>query len=82
VAQVLLDHPDHRAAIRRAQIAAFAPYAEIRENLIDADMRPDLLIRAMLAFLGAEVRQGHEADRVAARVFGGAPCPVARLAAP
>lgn len=75
VAQVLLEHPDHRRAIRRAQIAGFAPYAEIRENLIDADLRPDLLIRAMLAFLGAEVWTGGQAERVAARLFGGAPCP-------
>ena len=76
VAQVLLEHSDHRRAIRRAQIAGFAPYAEIRENLIDAEMRPDLLIRAMLAFIGAELRDGGQADRVAARVFGGVPCPV------
>lgn len=82
VAQVLLDHPDHRGAIRRAQIAAFAPYAEIRENLIDADLRPDLLIRAMLSFLGAELRGQAQGERIAARIFGGAPCPVARDGAP
>ena len=77
VAQVLLDHPEHRSAIRRAQIAGFAPYAEIRENLIDADVRPVLLIRAMLAYLGADVVAVRDACRIGAGFFAGTPCPTA-----
>jgi hypothetical protein len=75
VAQVLLDHPEHRSAIRRAQIAGFAPYAEIRENLIDADVRPALLIRAMLAFLGADGVRMPSDRQMQASFFEGTPCP-------
>ncbi len=75
VAQVLLDHPEHRSAIRRAQIAAFAPYAEIRENLIDADVEPAHLIRAMLAFLGAQDVRTPALGRLQAGFFAGTPCP-------
>jgi hypothetical protein len=76
VAQVLLEHPEHRSAIRRAQIAGFAPYAEIRDNLIDADMRPELLIRAMLAFMGAEAVTLPSDRQMGARFFAGTPCAV------
>lgn len=75
VAQVLLEHPEHRSAIRRAQIAGFAPYAEIRENLIDADMRPMLLIRAMLAFMGADGVRPTSERGMRAGFFAGSPCP-------
>ena len=34
VAAFLMAHPEHRAAARRAQIAARFPYAEIRDNTI------------------------------------------------
>ena len=76
VAQVLLEHPEHRSAIRRAQITGFAPYAEIRANLIDAEMRPVLLMRAMLAFMGAEAVALPNDRQMGARFFAGSPCPV------
>lgn len=82
VAQVLLEHPEHRSAIRRAQIAGFAPYAEIRDNLVDADMRPELLIRAMLAFMGAEGVALPCDRQMGARFFSGTPCPLPALTAP
>jgi hypothetical protein len=53
VADFLLRHPEWRHVIRRAQIAARHPYAEIRDNLIDASMRPIDLLRSKLAFFGA-----------------------------
>jgi hypothetical protein len=54
VADFLLRHPEWRHVIRRAQIAAQYPYAEIRDNLIDAGMRPIDLLRSKLAFFGAD----------------------------
>ena len=53
VAGFLLRHPEHRHIVRRAQIAARFPYAEIRDNTIDAAMLPIDLLRAKLSFFGA-----------------------------
>jgi len=53
VATVLLEHPEHRLMVRRAQMAAHHPYAEIRDNLIGADMLPIDMMRCKLAFFGA-----------------------------
>ena len=53
VAAFALRHPEHRQAIRRAQIAARHPYAEVRDNLIDAGMLPIDLMRFKLACFGA-----------------------------
>ncbi len=53
VAQFLIDHPEQRHVVRRVEIAARYPYAEIRGNLIDRAMRPIDLLRCKLAFFGA-----------------------------
>jgi hypothetical protein len=75
IANVLLEHPDHRRALRRAQIAAFAPYAEVRDSLIGADASPCDLLRAMLSFLGATDVDASSDRRMQARLFAGAPYP-------
>ena len=75
VAGFLLRHPQHRHVVRRAQIAATHPYAEIRDNTIAATMLPIDLLRAKLACFGA----GHfdpRSDRwVRINMFMGAPFP-------
>ncbi len=53
VAQFLVTHPEHRAAIQRVQTLDQHPYAEIRDNLIGADCLPIDLLRCKLAFFGA-----------------------------
>ena len=53
VADFLLRHPEWRHIVRRVQIAAKHPYAEIRDNLVDAGTRPIDLLRSKLAFFGA-----------------------------
>ena len=45
--------PEWRHVIRRAQIVSRHPYAEIRDNLIGAPMRPIDLLRCKLSFFGA-----------------------------
>jgi hypothetical protein len=52
-ADFLLRHPEWRHVVRRAQIVAAHPYAEIHDNLIDGEMRPIDLLRCKLAFFGA-----------------------------
>ncbi len=74
-AHLLLAHPEHRPALRRAQITARHPYAEIRDNLIAADMLPIDLLRCKLALFGA-TRFDPRSDRwVRISLFQGAPYP-------
>jgi hypothetical protein len=77
VARFLLHHPEHRAAVRRAQITGFAPYAEIRDNLIGAELLPIDMLRAKLAFFGATDFDPRSDRWVRIRMFAGAPYPEA-----
>lgn len=75
LATTLLVHPDHRYMVRRAQMAARHPYAEIRDNLIGADMLPIDMMRCKLAFFGAD-RFDPRSDRwIRISLFQGAPFP-------
>ena len=75
LAAFLLDHPEHRHTARRVQIAALGPYSEIRDNLIDAAIRPIDILRFKLAFFGA-MRFDPRSDRwVRITLFQGSPFP-------
>ena len=75
VADLLLRMPEHRHIVRRVQSAARSPYAEIRDNLIDSDMRPIDLLRCKLSFFGA-TRFDPKSDRwVRITMFQFAPFP-------
>jgi hypothetical protein len=54
IARFLAVHPEHRHAVRRVQAAAHHPYQEIRDNIIDARMSPNDILRCKLAFFGAQ----------------------------
>ena len=51
--EFLFSHPQHRHAVRRVQTTSKLPYAEIRDNLIAAAMKPIDLLRFKLSFFGA-----------------------------
>ncbi|MEO0636133.1 MAG: hypothetical protein AAFY73_05740 [Pseudomonadota bacterium] len=53
VAELLLEMPEHRPMVRRAQITARRPFAEIRDNLISEDLMPIDMLRCKLACFGA-----------------------------
>ncbi|MDE1167812.1 MAG: hypothetical protein PW845_21155 [Pseudomonas sp.] len=53
VATFLLAHPEHRHAVRRVQLAASHPYADIQDNLIARTLLPIDLLRCKLSFFGA-----------------------------
>lgn len=53
LAEFLLQNPQHRHTVRRLQILAHAPYAELRDNTISADMLPIDMLRCKLSFFGA-----------------------------
>ncbi|WP_135506195.1 hypothetical protein [Roseovarius aestuariivivens] len=52
-AAFLLRRPEFRHIARRAQMAARLPYAEIRDNTLDARMLPIDMLRLKLSFFGA-----------------------------
>ena len=68
-------HPEHRHIARRLQVAAAAPYAEIRDNTIDAAMLPIDLLRAKLSFFGATHFDPRSDRWVRINMFRGAPFP-------
>lgn len=75
IASALLSHPEFRHIVRRVQLVARYPYAEIRDNLIGADLRPIDLLRCKLAFFGA-CRFDPRSDRwLRICLFQGAPFP-------
>jgi hypothetical protein len=75
VAAFLMRRPAFRHVVRRAQIALVHPYAEVRDNLVAATMRPVDLLRAKLAFFGAS-RFDPRSDRwLRIALFADAPFP-------
>jgi len=75
VAAFLLAHPEHRLMARRAQVMQHYPFAEIRDNLLDAEMLPIDLLRCKLAFFGA-TRFDPRSDRwVRICLYQGTPYP-------
>ncbi len=75
VAEFLLAQPEHRHTVRRAQIAARAPYAEIRDNTIGADLMPIDMLRCKLSFFGASHFDPRSDRWVRICMFGNAPYP-------
>ena len=76
VDQFLLRHPEHREAVQRVWSTKGYPYAEIRENLLSAELLPLNLLRCKLSFLGA-TKFDPKSDRwLRVAIFQGAPLPV------
>lgn len=75
LAVFLLKHPEHRHSARRVQIAAKAPYGEIRDNTIGADMLPIDMLRAKLSFFGATSFDPRSDRWIRITMFAGAPYP-------
>ncbi|MDG1862721.1 MAG: hypothetical protein P8J02_05830 [Yoonia sp.] len=75
VAAFLLKHPEHRHSVRRAQIVARAPYAEIRDNTIAFDLLPIDMLRCKLSFFGATHFDPRSDRWVRVCLFGNAPYP-------
>lgn len=75
LAAFLLAHPQHRHSVRRAQIVAQAPYAEIRDNTIGSDLMPIDMLRCKLSFFGATHFDPRSDRWVRICMFGNAPYP-------
>lgn len=75
LAAFLLAHPQHRHGVRRAQIVATAPFAEIRDNTIGSDLMPIDMLRCKLSFFGATHFDPRSDRWVRICMFGNAPYP-------
>jgi hypothetical protein len=75
IAAFLLRHPEHRHIIRRVQMTRHAPYAEIRDNTIGAEVLPIDMLRAKLSFFGATHFDPRSDRWVRICMFAGAPYP-------
>jgi hypothetical protein len=75
MATFLMRYPYHRGAVRRLQLASKLPYAEIRDNLISAEMVPVDLLRCKLSFFGADKFDPRSDRWVRITMYQGAPFP-------
>lgn len=82
VADFLFHRPEHRHAVRRVQQVASFPYAEIRDNTIDAELLPIDLLRAKLSFFGATHFDPRSDRWVRINMFRNAPFPEELATAP
>ncbi|MFF3494564.1 hypothetical protein ACFYWS_24790 [Streptomyces sp. NPDC002795] len=75
VADFLLSHPWHRAAVARVQSLAGLPYAEVRANLLARDFLPLHVQRFQLALYGMDNYSPQSTDWLRVTLFCGAPRP-------
>ena len=75
VAQFLLQHPEHRHIVRRAQTVSKLEYAEIQDNTISASMQPIDLLRCKLSFFGASKFDPRSDRWLRITMYQGAPFP-------
>lgn len=75
VAEFLMKHPEHRHMVRRVQLVAFLPYAEIQDNTIASHMLPIDLLRCKLSFFGATKFDPRSDRWVRITMYQGAPFP-------
>lgn len=75
VSAFLTKHPEHRHSLRRTQIVARAPYAEIWDNTVSAALLPIDMLRCKLSFFGATHFDPRSDRWVRVCLFGNAPYP-------
>jgi len=71
----LQSNSEYRGIIRRVQTVVKYPYAEIRDNLLDSEMRPIDLLRFKLSFFGASKFDPKSDLWTRITLFQGAPLP-------
>ena len=75
IAEFLLEHPEYRHVVRRVQIVEKYPFAEIQDNLTDAQMLATDLLRCKLSFFGAAKFDPRSDRWVRISMYEGAPFP-------
>jgi len=75
IGRFLLQCSEYRHTVRRVQTTMRHPYAEIRDNLIDAEMRPIDMLRCKLSFFGCTRFDPRSDKWLRITLFQGAPLP-------
>jgi hypothetical protein len=75
VGRFLLEEPEHALSVTRVQLAAAAPYSELRASVCDADFLASRGIRCFLSVLGIELPTPHSGRWVRGLFYRGAPLP-------
>ena len=75
VGEFVQNYPEFRHIVRRVQTVVLFLYAEIRDNILDAKMRPIDLLRFKLAFFGASKFDPKSELWTRITLFQGAPLP-------
>ncbi|MFA3915971.1 hypothetical protein [Ruegeria hyattellae] len=75
VSRFLMRHTEHRHTIRRAQMSMIAPYSEVQDNTISANVLPIDMLRAKLSFFGATHFDPRSDRWVRICMYAGAPYP-------
>ena len=75
VGMFLMRRPEFRHTVRRVQVAVRNPFAEIRDNLIDIDMRAVDILRYKLAFFGVTRFDPRSDKWLRITMYQGAPFP-------
>jgi hypothetical protein len=75
LAHFLLQTPEHRHVVRRVLGVERHPYGEIRDNLVDAGIRPIDMLRCKLAFFGCTRFDPRSDLWLRITMFQGAPFP-------
>lgn len=75
VTEFLIEHPEFRRIARRVQSLAHLPYAEFRDNLLDAGCEPIDILRCKLSIFGAVKFDPKSMLWTRIALFQGAPLP-------
>ncbi|MDG5777780.1 hypothetical protein VB773_19370 [Haloarculaceae archaeon H-GB2-1] len=75
VASFIFEHPEHRAIVERIQTVHGLPYAEVRDNPLDADVVPLHYISCLKAIWGIGRAHPKSKGWVRGTFFQGAPLP-------
>ena len=75
VGRFLMQRPEHRHTVRRVQTSMRNPYAEIRDNLISAELRAIDLLRCKLSFFGCTRFDPRSDKWLRITLYQGAPFP-------
>ena len=75
IAEFLMKYPNHRYIVKRVQTNKWAPYSEIRSNLIGNKCLPIDMLRFKLSFFGASKFDPKSDKWTRVNLFQGAPLP-------
>lgn len=75
MAEFLMEHPEFRWIVRRVQTVVHTPYGEVRDNLLEQEVRPLDILRFKLSFFGVSKFDPKSDLWTRVNMYQGAPLP-------